>query len=58
MFYSIEAITGDNRRPGMPEQGFIIRYGVSDYGWKYQKCFNTIEEVRNYITESIKEKEA
>lgn len=44
MFYYIANITADNRRPNMPESGFIVRYGLSDHGWKYQKCFSRIED--------------
>ena len=32
--YTIEKITGDNRRPGMPEQGYLVRFRPHPtFGW-------------------------
>ena len=36
----IEQICMGNWRPGMPKEGWLVRYGISDYGWKYMKCFS------------------
>jgi hypothetical protein len=55
MFYHIEKITGDNRRPNMPDTGYIIRYGVGDFGWKYCKTFNTLEELQEFVKNTVEE---
>jgi hypothetical protein len=54
MHYYIAKINGDNRRPGMPQEGYIVRYGLSDYGWKYGKCFETLAEAEAFAKELIK----
>lgn len=41
MNYSIERITGDNARPGMPATGFLVRYNYGKFGWKCQRCFES-----------------
>jgi hypothetical protein len=51
--YSLEKITGDNRRPGMPPEGFIVRYDLGDSGWKKAKIFETSEEAEKFIAEEF-----
>ena len=54
MHYYIEKINGDNRRPGMPENGYIVRYELCDYGWKYAKIFTDLAEAEKFAKELVK----
>lgn len=56
MAYHIEPITNDNRRPGMPQEGYLVRYGLSDYGWLQTHICKTEEEA-NTFAKSLEEKE-
>lgn len=51
----IEQICTGNWRPGMPKEGWLVRYGISDYGWKYMKCFSDYIEAVNFYNEKDKE---
>jgi hypothetical protein len=51
----IEQICVGNWRPGMPKEGWLVRYGISDYGWKYMKCFSDYIEAVNFYNEKDKE---
>jgi hypothetical protein len=45
MQYALEKINNDNRRPEMPEEGWLVRYDLSDYsGWLCTKVCETKEE--------------
>jgi hypothetical protein len=47
--YCIEKITGDNKRPGMPENGFLVRYRPHpDFGWTGQRCFPSLKEAKDF----------
>lgn len=50
MKYHIEAITGDNRRPGMKHQdGFLCRYRPHEtFGWLCCRTFATQEEAQAF----------
>ena len=51
MTTEIKKINGDNWRPGMPKTGYLVRYGMWEYGWKYQKCFETEAEANAFAEE-------
>lgn len=51
----IEQICGSNWRPGMPKEGWLVRYGISDYGWKYMKCFSDHNEAIHFYNEKNKD---
>ena len=53
MEYEIEQINGDNWRPGMPKAGFLVRYGINEFGWMYCQTFATLEEAEAFA-EAIK----
>jgi len=47
--YHIEEITSDNRRPGMPQEGFLVRYRPHpDFGWLSCKTVDTKEEAEMF----------
>lgn len=46
--YAITAINGDTWRPGMPEAGWIVRYGLSDYGWLQSHVCTTEAEANEF----------
>lgn len=47
--FHIESITGDNRRPGDPESGFIVLYRLHElYGWTGRKVCNTRTEAESF----------
>ena len=48
MEYEIEQINGDNWRPGMPEKGWLVRYGINEFGWMYCQTFVTQEEAEAF----------
>jgi hypothetical protein len=49
MKHSIEKITGDNRRPGMPQEGYLVRYRPhNDFGWTGCATFKTIQEANAF----------
>jgi hypothetical protein len=49
--YTIEQINGDNRRPSMPETGYLVRYNPSElYGWLCCKCFVTEAEAVEFTS--------
>ena len=50
MEYVIEKITGDNWRPGMPMEGYLVRYGLNAFGWKYCRTFATAEEAEDFAS--------
>jgi hypothetical protein len=50
MDYVIEKINGDNWRPGMPKEGYLVRYGtLPSGGWKYMKTFENIDKAQKFI---------
>lgn len=51
----IEQICIGNWRPGMPKEGWLVRYCISDYGWKYMRCFSDYIEAVNFYNEKDKE---
>jgi hypothetical protein len=55
MKYQIEKISGDNWRPEMPQEGWLVRYELWQYGWKYMKTFASKEESESFV-ESLKER--
>ena len=54
MHYYIAKINDDNRRPGMPETGYIVRWELSDYGWKNAKSFEKLEDAEAFAAELVK----
>ena len=46
--YSIEKITGDNHRPGMPNSGYLVRWGLGDYGWSKMQTFDSLSEAEEF----------
>ena len=54
MHYYIEKNNSDNRRPGMPEHGYIVRWELSDYGWKNAKVFEDLTEAEEFAEELVK----
>jgi hypothetical protein len=47
--YVIEKITGDNRRPGMPKDGWIVWYRLHpSFGWTCRRCVDTEEEAEAF----------
>ncbi len=50
MKYNIEKINNDNRRPGMPENGWLVRYNHSDYGWLSTKVCDTKDEAEKFVS--------
>lgn len=48
-YANIEKITGDNRRPGMPNKGYIVRYCPTEHGWEKQKIFDTEEQAKEFV---------
>lgn len=55
MTTEIEIINGDNWRPGTPEHGYIVRYGLWEYGWKYRKCFASQTEAEAFAQQKQNE---
>jgi len=48
----LEKINGDNKRPGMPEIGYLVRYDLSEYhGWMCMRCFDTLIEAEAFAAE-------
>jgi len=47
---TIEKITGDNRRPGMPEKHkYLIRYRLHElFGWTGCRTFLTMKEAKAF----------
>lgn len=51
MKYQIEKINGDNRRPGMPQEGYLIRYRFHpDFGWTCCQTVATEEEANTFAS--------
>lgn len=48
MFHYIANITADNHRPGMPEEGYVVRYGLCDTGWRYQRTFTELKDAQEF----------
>ena len=49
MKYHIEKITGDNRRPGMLQEGYLVRYRPhKDFGWLCCRTFKTLQEAEDF----------
>jgi hypothetical protein len=47
--YMLGRITGDTRRPGMPHDGFLVRYNRHDnFGWLSCRCFATLPEAEQF----------
>jgi hypothetical protein len=47
--FHIEKITVDNRRPGMPQKGFLVRYQPSDdHGWLCCKALPTMKAAKEF----------
>jgi len=47
--YIIEQITSDNRRPGMPEQGYLVRYRLHDsFGWTGCRALPSLEAAESF----------
>ena len=48
--YSIEKITGDNRRPGMEHnEGYLVRYNPHDsFGWLSCRTFATLRDAEAF----------
>ena len=50
MKYALEKIDNDNRRPGMPAHGWLVRYDLSEYaGWRRCKVCASKEEAEAFI---------
>lgn len=48
MKYELTKIDGSSWRPGMPKEGWIVRYNSSDFGWLCQRTFATEEEAKAF----------
>jgi len=49
--YEIEIINGDNYRPGMIREGFLVRYRPHpDFGWTGRRCFAVLEEAETFAS--------
>lgn len=47
--YYIERINGDNKRPGMPDSGYLVRFRFHpDFGWTGMKCFKSQKEAEYF----------
>lgn len=47
--YEIEKINSDNWRPGMPKEGFLVRYRPHpDFGWTGLRCFPSQKEADTF----------
>lgn len=47
--FHIEKITGDNRRPGMPQEGYLVRHRPHEsYGWLGCKACDDLEEAATF----------
>lgn len=47
--YEIQKINGDNLRPGMPKEGYLVRYRPHpDFGWTGRRCFATMGEAESF----------
>lgn len=56
MKHQIEEINGDNWRPGMPEQGWLVRYDFSpSCGWQRMRTFATEKEAIEFAESPEKE---
>lgn len=47
--FHVEQINGDNRRPGMPTEGYLVRYNLSNYGWMNCATFSTLAEAEEFV---------
>ncbi len=51
MNFIIEKITGDNRRPGMLQEGYLVRYRLhKDFGWTGCATFETLPEANAFAS--------
>jgi len=51
MNHHIEKITGDNRRPGMLQDGYLVRYRLhKDFGWTGCATFKTLPEANAFAS--------
>jgi hypothetical protein len=49
MKYHIEKISGDNRRPGMLQDGYLVRYRPhKNFGWTGCATFKTLPEANAF----------
>jgi hypothetical protein len=49
--HHIEKITGDNRRPGMLQEGYLVRYRLhKDFGWTGCATFKTLPEANAFAS--------
>ncbi len=48
--YSIQKITSDNRRPGMPPEAvYLVRYRLHErFGWLCCRTFTTLEAAESF----------
>ena len=47
--YHIEEINGDNHRPGMPEQGWLVRHRPHpSYGWLCCTVCESLEQAETF----------
>ena len=47
--YLLEKITGDNRRPGMPEHGYLVRFRPHpSWGWTCCKTFRFATQAKAF----------
>jgi len=49
MEYSLKEINRENHRPDMPVKGWLVRYGLWEYGWKSQAVFETKIRAEKFI---------
>jgi len=55
MTTEIEIINEDNWRPGTPERGYIVRYGLWEHGWWGRKCFASQAEAETFAQQKQNE---
>ncbi len=49
--FETEKITGDNWRPGMPQEGFLVRYRPHpSFGWTGRRCFANPAEAETFTS--------
>ena len=46
--YEIQQINDDNWRPGMPKEGYLVRYRPSEFGWTGRRCFAALDEAESF----------
>ena len=52
--YFPEKINNDNKRPGMPKEGWMVRYNFHpDYGTLSMRCFETLYDAEEFIDSLI-----